>query len=138
MTRRSHQRATVISACLCMLAVALLYAPLAAAVWAAQTMACCTGDHCPVAAHHHHKAPAEPVHEMDCGHEMGSLMSCTMSCCEITDRPLVTSLAFPLPDLSLAGVTLSSSKFSETLQAVEGPICIEPLSPPPRLRSAAL
>jgi hypothetical protein len=138
MTRRRHQRATVISACMCMLAVALLYAPLAAAVWAAQTMACCTGDHCPIAAHHHHKAPAEPAHEMDCGHGMSSLMSCTMSCCETTDRPMVTSLAFPLPDLSYVTAEFSVTRLSETPQVLELPRSIEPLSPPPRFLNAAL
>jgi hypothetical protein len=128
----------VISACMCMLAVALLYAPLAAAVWAAQTMACCTGDHCPIAAHHHHKAPAEPAHEMDCDHDMSSLMSCTMSCCQTTDRPMVTSLAFPLPDLSYTKAEFSVTRLSETLHAIEIPRSIEPPYTPPRFRSAAL
>jgi hypothetical protein len=101
-------------------------------------MACCTGDHCPIAAHHHQKAPAEPAHEMDCGHEMTTLMSCTMSCCEITDRPLVAPLAFVLPPMSFSGSVLSFAKVSETQQAIELPRSIEPPYTPPRFRSAAL
>jgi len=121
-----------------MLAVALLYAPLAAAVWTAQSMPCCTGDHCPIAAHHHQNTSPPPAHQMDCAHEMSGFMSCTMSCCETTDRPTVASLSFLLPHATLAAGEPSVTPVSEVLQTVELPRSIEPLSPPPRSLNAAL
>lgn len=121
-----------------MLAVALLYAPLAAAVWAAQTMSCCTGNYCPIAAHHHQNAPAEPAQEMNCGHEMSMLMSCTMSCCQTTERPMVTAIAFVLPDLSFASMSRTVTQVAEAPPPIELPGALAPLSPPPRLHSAVL
>lgn len=138
MTRRRHQLARVASACVCMLAVAFLHAPLAAALWAAQTMPCCTGDHCPIAAHHHQKTPAKPAPEMNCGHDLGGLMSCTMSCCESTDRPMVASLAFLPSHVSPVITQLFVTPAPAVIQAIELPRSTEPLSPPPKSRTAAL
>jgi hypothetical protein len=138
MIRRHNTRARVTAACICLLAVALLYAPVAVAVWAAQTMACCTGDHCPIAAHHHKSAPAEPAHEMDCGHDMGSLMACKISCCNTTERSMVTPLIFVLPHLSFGTTNFSITRVAETLRPIEVPRSVEPLSPPPEFRNAAL
>jgi hypothetical protein len=138
MSRRRSQRATFVSACMCLLAVALLYAPLAAAVWAAHNMSCCTGDYCPLTAHHHQKAPAEPAHEMNCGDDMGALTSCTMSCCQTTDRPIVTAIAFVLPDLSFASMSCTVAQVAEAPPAIELPGALATLSPPPRFHAAAL
>jgi hypothetical protein len=138
MSRRRNQRAAFVSACICMLAVALLYAPLAAAVWAAQTMTCCTENYCPIAAHHHQNAPAEPAHELNCSHEISMLMSCTISCCQTTERPMVTAIAFVLPDLSFASMSCTVTQVAETPPPIELPGALAPLSPPPRFDSAAL
>jgi len=111
-----------------------LYAPLAAASWSAHAMACCTADHCPIAAHHHHpKTPASQDSHIDCDHAMGEMMNCSMSCCQSPDQPVVTAVAFVLTDLAFASVPTSIADASESLQAIEIPRFLKPLSPPPRL-----
>src|SRR5689334_23272133 len=97
-----QQRKRIVTAWVCLIAAMALYAPLAGAAWSAHAMSCCTGDYCPIAQHHHQKKQASPHSAMDCGHEMGEMMSCSMSCCDSSEKPLVTALAFVLPDLAHA------------------------------------
>lgn len=120
---------------LCMLAVALLYAPLASTAWSSYRSACCTSDQCSIP-EHHHKAPAAPAGHMDCGHDMAAKMACSMSCCSNTERPAVASAVFVLPQpfqfAAPAGFT-SAIKIVDSLDFARS---IEPLSPPPRLAAA--
>jgi len=114
-----------------------LYAPLAGGAWSAHAMACCAGDHCPIAEHHHHHQQEQaPSHaEMDCGHDMGAgeMMNCSMSCCQNSEKPLVTAVAFVLPDLALNAASVSVAAVAELAQLLEIPRSTRPLSPPPRL-----
>jgi len=57
-------------------------------------------DSCPVAQHHHQKKQAAPHSEMDCGHDMAQMMDCAMSCCQTSENPLVTAVAFVLPHVT--------------------------------------
>jgi hypothetical protein len=101
-------------------------------------MSCCTGDYCPIAAHHHHqKKQAAPHSDMDCGHDMGEMMNCSISCCQGSERPLVTAVAFVLLELAFASVPMSVTSASETLQTIEIPRPHTPLSPPPRFAYAS-
>jgi hypothetical protein len=118
----------------CLLAVALLYGPLAGAAWSSHAMACCTGDHCSIPRHHHQKDPANT----DCGHDMGGLTDCSMSCCQNPDRPVVTAVAFVLPHLAFASASMQVTRADDAPRAVEIPRSVEPLSPPPRVAAAAL
>jgi hypothetical protein len=99
-------------------------------------MACCTGDHCPIAQHHHQKKQASPHLDMDCGHDMSEMMDCLMSCCPDSEKPLATAVAFVLPHLVSAFAHASVVPAAETSQAVALPRAIEPLSPPPRFAHA--
>ena len=121
--------ARVASACFCLLAVLLLYAPLGAAVWTTQGMLCCAGDLCPI--HHHQKTPAAPAHH-NCGHEMG-MTACSMSCCQTTDRPMVASLSFILPQLKFSFAAVLISPLETARSSIAPSRSSEPLSPPPRL-----
>jgi hypothetical protein len=67
---------------------------------------------------------------------MGGMMNCSMSCCENTEKPLVTAVAFVLPDAAFTWAANSVSDDLEVLQALEIPRPIEPLSPPPRFAYA--
>src|SRR5260221_14470780 len=99
-----------ISASICLLMVALLYAPFAGAAWASYVMACCTSGQCPIAAHHHQKAPIAPANHMDCGHDMPGMIACAMSCCHDSDGSLLTSVAFVLrAPMAAATVTAITS-----------------------------
>jgi len=118
-------------------AAVFLYAPLAAAAWSAHAMACCTGDHCPIAQHHHgQKAPSPQHSHMDCEHDMGEMMECSMSCCQSSEKPLVTAVAFVLPHLVSASAHASVVSTVETAQAVAIPRSVKPVSPPPRFAHA--
>src|SRR5216684_8099824 len=79
-TVRQNRRRSI-AASICLLMVVLLYAPLAGAAWSSYQSACCMSGQCKIPAHHHHKAPAVPANHMDCGHDMGGMMACAMSCC---------------------------------------------------------
>jgi hypothetical protein len=131
-------RRPIISASLCLLAVVLLYAPFAAAAWTARGMACCAGDHCPIPQHHHQKAPVGPDVAEDCGHNLGGLTACSMSCCHPNDRPLVAPIAFVLPASALLPAPAAATGSRAQLKQLELPRSSQPLSPPPRVAVAAL
>ncbi len=136
LTARQTRRRSI-SASICLLIVALLYAPFAGAAWASYLNACCTSGQCPIAAHHHHKAPAAPANHMDCEHDMPGMMTCAMSCCHDSDRSLFTSLAFVLPPPVAATMVTAINSPIELTKPLDFPLSIEPLSPPPRCVSAA-
>jgi len=127
-------RGRIVGAWVCLLAAVFLYAPLAAATWSAHAMACCTGDYCPIAAHHHRQnAPAPQHSHMDCEHDAGEMMNCSMSCCPSSEKPLVTAVAFVLPHMASVIAPASVVSAVGNLQVVAIPQSAEPLSPPPRL-----
>jgi hypothetical protein len=139
--RPSQERERLFAACLCLLATVLLYAPLAGAAWSAHSMACCTGDHCPIPQHHHKKAPAPdkkaPASAADpnCGHgsaDASGITACSMSCCQNPDRPAIAGLAFVLTGLTSVSDSAVATRTVEATLAVEIPRTIQPLSPPPR------
>ena len=132
----SKDRKRIAAAWVCLFAALALYAPLAGAAWSAHAMACCTGDYCPIAQHHHQKKQASPHSEMDCGHDMGEMMDCSMSCCQMSENPLVTAVAFVLPDVTFASASIAVTGAADTLQALEIPRSLKPLSPPPRFAHA--
>jgi hypothetical protein len=126
----------LLAAWVCLLAAVALYAPLAAAAWSAHSMACCTGDQCPIAAHHHQKKQASPRSDMDCGHDMGdALANCSMSC-QNSENPIVTAVAFVLPRAAVTSAPVAIVNAGSIVQSTELPRPAEPLSPPPRLAFA--
>ena len=126
-----------ISACLCMLAMVFLYAPVAGAAWGARAMACCVGDLCPIKTHHH-KAPAAPAHDMNCGHDMGAMSDCAMNCCQKTERQAISGIAFVMPlAVSQTGLAAVVAEI-RTEETKVFPRLAEPLSPPPRSAVAVL
>jgi hypothetical protein len=119
-------------------AAVFLYAPLAAATWSARAMACCTGDYCPIAAHHHRQtAPAPQRSHMDCEHDADDMLNCSMSCCQSSEKPLVTAVAFVVPHLAPAIAPASVVSATEYAHVVAIPQSIKPLSPPPRFAHAS-
>src|SRR6266704_2247606 len=137
MTTRPQNRLRSLFTVLCLVAVALVYAPVGGAAWSLCSAACCTSGQCPIHGHHPSPSPAATEHAMDCGHDMPAMASCSMSCCQHPDRPVVTPMIFVLP----APLTTSATKSIEALVPVPGPRntirSTKPLSPPPRISSAA-
>lgn len=127
-------RTRIAAAWVCLLAAIALYAPLGAAAWSAYGMACCTGDHCPIK-HHHQKKQAAPHPDMDCGHDMGEVINCSMECCDSSEKPVATAIAFVLPDLQV------EHRSDGVVGAIEAkPVAaifrsVIPPSPPPQLQA---
>jgi len=128
----------------CLLAVSLLYAPLAGAAWRAHSMDCCAGGYCPIAAHHHHKQQAAPPPQsspMDCGRDMSALggtMACFMSCCPDPARAALIPGAFLLPEVALVPSAEEAAGLVPITKSLELSRFIKPLTPPPRFSSAVL
>ena len=141
MRKKRQKRVQLAAAGVCLLAVALLYAPLAGAALLANGVNCCAGGVCPIPEHHHHKqqqAAAKEAAPMDCGHEMGGMTSCSMSCCKDPSRPALIPGAFVVPDASLvpaAGEVLHAVQLASSLEISR---FVKPLSPPPRFVSTIL
>jgi hypothetical protein len=133
----SQRRKRIVVAWVCLFAAVALYAPLAGAAWSAHAMSCCTGEYCPIAQHHHQKKQAPRHSDMDCGHDMGEMMDCSMSCCQGSENPLVTAVAFVLPDVTSASAPVAVTGAAESLHAIEIPRSLKPLSPPPRFALAS-
>src|SRR5260370_24637716 len=136
-TARHNPRRSIFAS-ICLLAVVLLYAPLASAAWSSYQSACCKSGQCPIPAHHHQKTPAAPANHMDCGHEMSGMMACSISCCHDSDRSLLASMTFVLPPSATATAAAAIQSPLEFSKPLGFPRPIEPLSPPPRLVSAAV
>jgi hypothetical protein len=120
-----------------LLAVALVYAPLAGAVWAGHSMACCTGDHCDIPEHHHRKAaPADGGSHADCDHEGRGMSACSMSCCQDPDKPMVSAFAFVLPSLVQSGGPMLVARAVKAAKTIEISRTPQPQAPPPRFAAA--
>jgi hypothetical protein len=119
---------------LCLFALLLFQAPVIGAAVLASGL-CCSGNHCPIAAHHHSAAKTEEA-PMDCNHNMSdraaSLRTCSMSCCSTTEQSALHAQVFVLsPDLA----PLSFVRLSEAVPFLsydEEIGVFSPLSPPPK------
>jgi hypothetical protein len=131
----------------CLLAIAVLYAPLAAAAFSPSLMECCANGFCNIPKHHHKSnaatyrdssATRESGHE-DCGHGMvgkrADLNDCSMDCCQTHETPAVSSVTFAMPPVFVVPISLKVTRAAEAVRAIEIPRAIEPASPPPRLLS---
>lgn len=127
-----------LSAWCCLLGLFFFQAPVIGAMVIASG-ACCTGNHCSIAAHHHTAAKAEEA-PMECDQHgkndtqrgAGTLQRCSMSCCQTTEQSAVHADAFLLaPTLVLTAFaplpeTVSAPGFSGNAES------FSPLSPPPK------
>jgi len=121
-----------VGACVCLMAVLLLWTPMWASAWMLRGMACCTGNMC--AAHGHGKTNSRAKTEAECEHSRGAGMAaCSLSCCHEEDASLVVnSGVYVLPEparIAAPAETVSlavAAKHEEVLQAFAPP------SPPPK------
>jgi hypothetical protein len=129
------ERRRALAAWVCLLAVALLFAPYAGAAWVSQETSCCTSDHCNIPQHHHRKAPVNktPVHA-DCDHENGgALTECSMSCCQDDERPLMGAMNFVMPPVVFSAGAMPSAPALDAPSSIEIPRSVLPLLQPPRV-----
>jgi hypothetical protein len=59
-----------------------------------------------------------------------------MSCCQGSEKPLATAVAFVLPDVAFAWAPIAVTRAADTLQSLEIPRSLEPVFPPPRFAHA--
>jgi hypothetical protein len=154
--RDTHRRERIVGALACLLAIAVLYAPLAAAAFSPSAMACCADGFCNIPKHHHKSsqaatspdssAPHETGHE-DCDHDMSAkvggkmagMNDCSMDCCQTHETPAaVGSVTFVMPPVFFVAVSMNVTRAGEVTRAIEIPRAIEPASPPPRFLSSTL
>jgi hypothetical protein len=136
-----QKRPRMAAAWFCLLAVALLHAPLAAAALLAYGVDCCVGGFCNVPEHHHHKQPPAPSQHsspMDCGQDKSGMASCSISCCKDPARPALVPGAFLLPSLSFAPAAVKVLRSVQLTSSLEISRFVKPISPPPRFVDAVL
>ncbi|HEY6127739.1 MAG TPA: hypothetical protein VIW23_06105 [Candidatus Acidoferrum sp.] len=134
MNKSPKSKTRLAAACICLLAILLMYAPLLGASVMAVTGSCCTGGQCPIHGNHH--SPIENQNTpMDCGHEfhnLGTVDSCSMSCCHNVEQTAIHVHAFVLTSLK---ISTSLAPFPVVLRSVT-PAQISPkfapLAPPPK------
>ena len=141
-----EKRRRVVSAWICMLALTLLHAPLAGAVWAANGMDCCAGGFCPVRGHDHitpkRLAPQDAM-PMDCGHDvnghrMAGVSECSMSCGQSPEHPTIIPGNFLLPDVAVLTGAVAVARAIQMSSPMEISWFSKPLSPPPRRGASVL
>ena len=74
---------------------------------------------------------------MDCGHNMGAMTHCSMSCCNHPDRPAVAPAIFVLPAPVTASVAANFEPLIVCSISQNSLNSFEPLSPPPRSSALA-
>jgi hypothetical protein len=79
-----------LSACVCLVALILLWSPLWVAAWQSASMNCCSGGMCP--AHKHKSQQPTP-----CDHHGDGISQCSMSCCQPESHNVVASNVFVMP-----------------------------------------
>jgi hypothetical protein len=137
MANRHQDRSRSLSAIVCLFAVALLFAPLAAGAWSSYSGSCCTSGRCLIKSHHHQHSSGGSENPMDCGHEMPGMAACSMSCCQNLDRSAISPGLFVLPapfTVSAPSILKSPIDLREPMNFLRS---LKPLSPPPRLSPAA-
>ena len=125
-----------VGACVCLVAVLLLWAPMWASAWMARGMACCDGNMC--AAHDHAKSGSAgksdtTKSETECEHSRSAGMTaCSVSCCREQGASLVSSGVYVLPELVVVSVPAETLGLAVEVKHDEVMQVFAPPSPPPK------
>jgi len=125
-------------ACVCLLAVMLLWAPAWGAVLQAAGMVCCDGAMCPLHGHSPKKSssatgPAKDAPIAGCEHHARkAAMDCSMACCHPKDPVVTGAVVFVLPNAVATSVPLLIGAPAPLLSASASSFVFDPASPPPR------
>ena len=125
------------AAWVCLLAVAILWAPLAAMAWSSRGMACCDGRMCTAQKHgtgmRQKNSRQSDDAPMECEHLGGSRMaSCSMSCCQQESVSFVGTAVFVLPEAARLSGPSEKVAIVRTRTMFEVRQAIEPPYTPPR------
>jgi hypothetical protein len=127
-----------LGACVCLVAVILLWAPAWASALQAAGMGCCDGAMCPLHGHAPKKSSSDTNSAKDapmagCEHHgRKAAMDCTMACCHPADPAVTGAIVFVLPALMEISAPLRIGPPTPTLTPLASSFVLDPASPPPR------
>lgn len=125
-------------ACVCLLAVLLLWAPAWAGAFQASQAACCASGMCPLHGHAPKKGSSDaqgakqsPVATCE-HHGRSAAMDCSVACCHPDQPALTGAVAFLLPDVALIGAPHLAGASIIELSPQAGSFVFDAVTPPPR------
>jgi hypothetical protein len=125
-----------LAAWISLLAVLLIYAPVASATLMAVTGACCSGDQCPIHGNHHQNTSKHGDESpMDCdhhGHSANKMSSCSMSCCHTIEPAAVHAQIYVLNAVSLGAPLAAILSAVRAISPAGIFASYSPLAPPPK------
>jgi len=127
-----------LGACVCLVALMLLWAPAWASALQAAGMGCCDGAMCPLHGHAPKKSSSDTNSAKDapmtgCEHHgRKAAMDCSMACCHPSDPVVTGAIVFVLPSLVEISALIVGGPPTDTLSAFPNSFVIDPASPPPR------
>ena len=140
----SNAPARRLRACVCLVAVMLLWAPVWASALQAAGMGCCDGAMCPL----HGPAPkksssntnsAKDMPMTDCEHHgRKTAMDCSMACCHPKDPVVTGVVVFVLPSAAAISAPFLIGPSATVLSSSASSVVFDPASPPPRTLSLSL
>lgn len=136
--RFSNAPGNKVAACVCLLAVFLLWAPLWATAFHAADMACCDGAMCPLHRHMpkkgtHEQAPPKEKSSTCEHHSKSAAMDCTIACCQSADSTITQAIVFVLPTPPVISTPLLTGISTTGVPVSVNSPSFDPASPPPRV-----
>ena len=138
MRHDSKAPARRLGACVCLVALMLLWAPVWASALQAAGMGCCAGAMCPLHGHAPKKSssdtnPAKDMPMTDCEHHgRKAAMNCSMACCHPADPVVTGAVAFVLPGSVEISAPLLIGPPTPIPTLTASSFAFDPASPPPR------
>jgi hypothetical protein len=138
MHRDSNALRRKLGACVCLVAVMLLWAPAWASALQAAGMGCCDGAMCPLHGHAPKKSSGDPNSAKDapmagCEHHgRKAAMDCSLACCHPKDPVVTGAIIFVLPGPVEIPAPLVIGPPTPTLFSSVSSFVFDPASPPPR------
>jgi len=140
MRRDSNAPGRKLRACVCLVALMLLWAPAWASALQAAGMACCDGAMCPLHGHGH--APkkssgdansAKDAPMAGCEHHgRKAAMDCGMACCHPADPVVAGAIVFVVPSAAAISAPLFRGSPTPGLSSSLNSLVFDLASPPPR------
>lgn len=126
-------------ACVCLVAVMLLWTPAWASALHAAGMACCDGAMCPLHEHARKKSSSDPSPAKDAPmagcehHARKAAVDCSMACCHPKDPVVTGAIVFVLPNPPIVTAPILIGPSTPTLLSSASSFVFDPVSPPPRM-----
>jgi hypothetical protein len=138
MRRDSDAPGRKLRACVCLVAVMLLWAPAWLPALQAAGMTCCDGAMCPLHGHGPKKSSGDANAAKDapmagCEHNgRKAALDCTMASCHPSDPAVTGAIVFVLPNIVEISVPLLTGPPAPTLAWSASSLIFDLVSPPPR------